>query len=513
MFRSASPQAHAAIGAASLRLAALVAVAVAIAAAVSTSAQAIEISGCEVPPKSAVGTSAAAPPLPTSERPAAALKSMLAQLPACGKDAMFLSNLGQLLNSQGRYLEAADHLEHALMLEPGLKDAQFSYAIALTGSGDVASARSLIDNLLSDVALPPELRPLIERQKVRLADGGAVADPAAWEKRFTLSTRVGYDTNLLGSPNITSLSVIQSGQTFVLPLADNFLARPAAYVRADAQFELGGIAADGARWDAIASLRGRYSPALAIAGSTQVDLLIERSHFAPNAGLSVTPLGVEASTGSNGSYYNASASTLNANSGTRFAAAGLGAGWGNAWGSKTSRNCQSRAGLELQERKYLDNEVLSGRYTGFSLIWSCENLQGARILLGLKAGRDQASSVSRPGGNQQQFSWRVGAFLPQTLLIKDESDTTPGSTTGKPRNGLSFDFEHSQQRDSSIYSDFIDSGRSRVMLRTTLRAEYQYTFSRSVQGVFGAEWVGQTSNIELFRLGSQGVYSGLRMGW
>ena len=438
---------------------------------------------------------------------------MLAQLPACGKDAVFLSTLGQLLNSQGRYLEAADHLERALMLEPGLKDAQFSYAIALTGSGDVASARALIDNLLNDVALPPDLRPLIERQKTLLANGGAVADPAAWEKRFTLSTRVGYDTNLLGSPNITSLSVIQSGQTFVLQLADNYLARPAAYVRADAQFELGGIAADGARWDAIASLRGRYSPALAIAGSTQADLLVERSHLAPNESVPAMPSGVEANTGSSGSYLNVSASTLHANSGTRFASAGLGAGWGNTWGSGISHNCQSRAGLELQERKYLDNEVLSGRYTGFSLNWSCENQQGKRLLLGLKAGRDQAANIDRPGGNQQQVSWRVGAFFPQTLLNNGGSQIGVAPTASVLRNGLSLDFEYSQQRDNSVYSDFIDSGRSRVMLRTTLRAEYQYTFSRSVQGVVGAEWVGQTSNIELFRLGSQGVYSGLRMGW
>jgi tetratricopeptide (TPR) repeat protein len=488
-------------------------------AVLSPAAQALEIPGCAVSPKSPEGTPTSTS---TAERPAAALQRMLAQLPSCQKDAVFLSTLGQLLNSQGRYLEAADHLEHALMLEPDLKDAQFSYAIALTGSGDIASARALVDNLLTDAALPAELRPLIERQKALLANGGALADPSAWEKRFTLSTRIGYDTNLLGSPNITSLPLTLAGQTIILQLDGNYLARPAGYVRADAQFELGGNAADGARWDGVASLRARYSPALATAGSTQADLLVERSHFTPNKAAPGTPSGPYANTatsdgantGSSGSYLNASASTLNSNSGTRFFAAGLSAGWGNTWGSSTqSSSCQSRAGLELQERRYLDNEVLSGRYTGFSLNWSCENLQGARLLLGLKAGRDHAADATRPGGHQQQASVRVGTFLPQAMLSFGGSVSGAGLTASALRNGLSLDFEHSQQQDSSAYSPIIDSGRSRKMLRSTLRAEYQYSFSRSVQGVFGAEWVGQTSNIELFRLGSQGVYSGLRMGW
>ena len=491
-------------------------------AAFTPAAHALEIPGCAVSSKSAAGslTPTASPSsIPVAERPGAALQRMLAQLPACGKDAVFLSTLGQLLNTLGRYLEAADHLEHALMLEPDLKDAQFSYAVALTGSGDVASARALVDNLLNDAALPEDLRPLIERQKTLLANGGALSDPSAatWETRFTLSTRIGYDTNLLGSPNITSLSTIQFGQTVVYQLADNYLSRPAGYLRADAQFELGGVASDGARWDAIASLRARYSPALAIAGSTQADVLVERSHFTPNPGAPGTESGTDAkagaTTGSSGHYLNASASTLSSNSGTRFIAAGISAGWGNTWGSTVASSCQSRAGLELQERKYLDNEVLSGRYTGFSLNWSCEIPQGTRVLLGLKAGRDQAALTNRPGGNQHQASLRVGAFLPQSLLGMAGSAAGAGTTTGALHNGLSLDFEYSQQQDSRFYSDFIDSERSRKIRRNTLRAEYQYTFSRSVQGVFGAEWVGQTSNIELFRLGSQGIYSGLRMGW
>ena len=104
--------------------------------------------------RAADAASCASPPVQQDPAPETTLEHMLAAVPACQKDAPFLATLGQLLNSQGRYLEAADHLERALMLQPSLKDAQLSYAIALTGSGDVQSAAALLDNLLADPALP-----------------------------------------------------------------------------------------------------------------------------------------------------------------------------------------------------------------------------------------------------------------------------------------------------------------------------------------------------------------------
>jgi hypothetical protein len=505
------------------RSAVFVAVVSVIALAIAApSAHALEISACAVSPKPRVGALVSGP------EQAAALQRMLAQLQTCQKDAVFLAALGQLLNSQERYLEAADHLEHALMLEPDLKDAQFSYAIALTGSGDVASARALIDNLLDDADLPEALRPLIERQKARLAMGAATLDATPWQKRFTFATRAGYDNNLLGSPNITSLPLTLAGQTLVLLLDGNYLARPAGYLRAEAQAEFARAPSEGVRLDALVAFRARYSPALAAAGSTQIDFLVERSAFTPSLPFgqtngtpsSASPRTNGASsphsttdTSASGSYLNVTASALNANSGTRFVAAGLGGGWGFAWRGVDSRFCQARTGLELQERKYLDNEVLSSSYTGLSLNWSCENQNGAQLLLGFKAGRDRANDLNRPGGHQQQASVRFGAYLPRAVLPFGTSSVAAPSSTSGLRRGLSLDFEHSQQQDASTYSPIIDSGRSRNVSRTAIRIEYLYSFSGAVQGVVGAEWVGQTSNIQLFKLGSQGVYSGLRVGW
>ncbi len=484
-------------------------------AAVSAPAYALELPA----PPCAVPQAQAAPGTP--ELPAAALQRMLAQLPLCQKDAIFLAALGQLLNRQERYLEAADHLERALMLEPDLKDAQLSYAIALTGSGDVVSAQALIDNLLNDADLPAALRPLIARQKAMLASASVVADPYAWQKRFTLATRLGYDSNLLGSPNLSSLALNLFGQTIVAQLDESYLARAASYARADAQLEFSRTAPDGARWDAVASLRARTSPSIPTAGSNQVDLLLERSTIltsqaSTSGGASPSGNGNGNGNGNGtgtGSYVTATVSSLRSNAGTRFTALGFSGGWGIAWHSAAAGTCQSRAGMEFQERKYQDNEVLSGRYTGASLSWSCESTSGAQLLLNLKAGYDQAQDPSRPGGDQQQASLRVGAYLPQAFLMFGTPPVSLSPVAGRLRNGFLLDFEHSQQQDASGYSSIIDSGRSRKISRSAARVEYQYFFSKGIQASLGAEWIGQTSNIELFRLTSRGVYSGVRASW
>lgn len=418
----------------------------------------------------------------------AATQRMLAAVPACQKDANFLAALGRLLNRQGRYLEAADHLERALMLAPDLKDAQLSYAIALTGSGDLLSAAALIDNLLADPALPPHLRPLIQQQKDALA--AAEAGGEGWQSRLTLAARLGYDSNLLGSPNLGSLALTLSGQTLVLPLDESYLARGGGYARADAQLDLHRSAPDGVRWDAVLSLRSRHSPAVQAAGSRQADLLLERSHTASSAG---------------GSYINMSAATLQSQAGTRYLAWGAAGGWGGA----VAATCQARVGAEWQARQYLDNQVLSGRYRGLSAFWSCEQLSGVQWLLGLKAGRDAAQQAERPGGDQTQASLRVAGFWPLAALLPDAG----AALAGLRRGGLLLDFEQTELMDARGYSPIMDSGRTRSVSRSAARLEYQQPIARSVQWVLGAEWVAQRSSLALFRQDNWGSYTGLRLNW
>jgi tetratricopeptide (TPR) repeat protein len=419
----------------------------------------------------------------------ASLQSLIDAVPLCQKNALFLATLGQRLNKLGRHLEAADHLERALMLEPGLKDAQLSYAIALTGSGDMLSATALLEQMLSDPSLPDGLRPFIEKQKATLLDfvGAsrlsplAIVNPTGWQSRFTLATRVGFDSNLLGSPNLDSLALTLAGQTLVLALDESYLARSGSYARADAQLDLQHSAADGSRWDAMASLRSRYSAAVAEAGSTQLDLLLERSHIVPNTV---------------GSYVNVTASALDSKAGMHYTASGLAAGF--TWRSSTVGGCQARAGVEWQGRDYLTNPVLSGRYSGVAGYLSCVQSSGLQWLLGLKLGRDLAQDGDRPGGDQQQASLRLSAFVPLKTL---------------QRTGLMIDIEQSQQTDTTGYSPIIDSGSIRSVARRAARIEYQHPLWPATLWVVGAEWVAQSSTLTLFQQDSWGAYSGLRVSW
>lgn len=430
----------------------------------------------------------------------ASVQQMLDAVPVCQKDAPFLAALGQQLNREGRYLEAADHLERALMLDPSLKDAQLSYAIALTGSGDTLSATALIANLLADPDLPAALRALIERQQATLGAMLAAPEPSGWQRRLTLAARVGYDSNLMGSPNLQSLALTLSGQTLVLPLDASYLARSGGYARADALAELHHSAGDGTRWDAVASLRSRYSPVLSEAGSSQIDLLLERSHNpqTPNFGASAV-----------GSYFNLSGSSLEAKAGTHYSA--LGPAGGATW--RSADGCQARLGFEAQERNYLGNQVLSGRYRGVAGFWSCEQPSGVQWLVGLKAGRDAAQDAQRPGGDQRQASLRLTGFLPLNGLTGSlATDLAPALATLR-RGGLLFDVEQSWQADASGYSPIIDSGATRNVARRAARLEYQHPVSASAMWLLGAEWVAQTSNLPLFGQSSWGTYSGLRVSW
>jgi len=414
---------------------------------------------------------------------------MLAAVPRCQKDATFLATLGQRLNNEGRYLEAADHLERALMLDANLKDAQLSYAIALTGSGDALSAAALLDQMLGDPGLPEALRPLIQTQRAALAEVVAASRfssvsgsyPNAWQSRFTLAARVGYDSNLMGSPNLDSLALTLSGQKLVLALDESYLARGGSYTRADAQLDLHRSATDGSRWDAVASLRSRYSPTLGEAGSTQLDLLLERSQSLP---------------GALGSYFNGSASALESRAGMHYSAASLAAGV--VWRGGAEDACQARAGAEWQARNYLTNPVLSGRYTGLAGYWSCHRPSGLQWLLGLKTGRDAAQDPARPGGDQSQSSVRVAGYMPL-------------AATGQ--RGLLLDFEQSQQTDASGYSPIIDDGGIRSVSRRAARLEYQQTLAVGAQWLLGLERVAQSSSLTLFQQDNWGAYSGLRVSW
>lgn len=447
------------------------------------------------------------------------LERLQAALSTCSKDPGLLTALGGLLNQQLRYADALGYLEMALMLDPSSLNTQLNYAIAQAGSGDLASAEAMLDAVLARPGLPVSLRQAVARQKATLDTRYA---PADWQSRLTLGVRLGFDSNLLGSPNLSSLTLTSGGQSQVFPLDESYLSKPGGYVRADAQLDVRRQDADGVRWDLLASLRSRYSPVSGAAGSTQVDLAMERSHYTPiadggQAAAARQPVGTQ------GAYWGVNVSELTAQAGTRYSALGLAAGWGRNWGgalfnggangnggsANKSASCTARGGLEFQDRGYLNNQLLSGRYTGFAATWSCSEPGGLIWLAGLKAGRDMAKDALRPGGDQTQTNLRLAAYM----AVADALPPSSALPTALLRGNVLADIDFGYFKDSRSYSDLIDSGRLRTTNRAAARLEYQYPVTKSAQWAFGAEWVSQRSSLELFRQQGWGSYAALRAAW
>jgi hypothetical protein len=407
----------------------------------------------------------------------AVIDQLIDQLPKCQRNAPYLAALGNVLNKKGRYAEASDHLERALMLAPDLKGAKLDYAISLAGTGDTDSAGALIDDLLADPAVPAQLRAVMEHQR-------AVWAGTNWRSRLLLTARIGHDSNLLGAPNLNFLTLTFPGQSVLLPLDASAQPRSGAYNRIDLQLELQKRTAAGGEFDGFLSARNRHSGAVPDADSRQYDAVAEYSTYQRRAKAA-------------GFYAGASASLLDASLGVRYNAYGLNAGIGN---SRWIPGCDVRSGLEFQERKYLSNDLLSGRYTGISGSISCDrpNLQW---LFSAKAGVDQARNAERAGGDQTQYSLRAAMVTPAfgpKLLAKGQ---------------LWADIEFDESRDHSGFSALLESGRSRVVHRASGRVEYQYPFANHLQGIAGAELVVQRSSIALFASRSWGPYLALRSAW
>lgn len=415
--------------------------------------------------------------IPPGDPDEATLERLIGALPDCQRDAQYLAGLGNILNHRGRYLEAGDHLERALMLAPDLKGAQLDYAIALAGLGEVDSARMLLDQVLADPTLPLHLRPVLERQR------RAWASATDWHTRVTVGARFGYDSNLLGAPNLSSLTLTFPDASLVLPLDESALPKSGSYQRLDLQVESRKQTLAGGQIEGFVGLRTRRSPVTSDADAHHVDAVAEYSNYRRR---------------NNGAGFFAagSAALVRGGSGIRYNALGVSAGAGTAhW----LAGCDARLGLEVQERRYLNNDLLSGRYGGVAGSVTCER-QALQWLASAKAGRDAARRAERPGGDQTQYSLR-GAVVANS----------PGPAW-LAAGRLWLDLEIAESRDSSGYSPLLESGRSRVVRRSTARIEYQRPLGR-LQWAVGAERVMQRSNLALFASRSWGPYVSVRGAW
>jgi hypothetical protein len=293
----------------------------------------------------------------------ASLDALSAEVAQCQTDAEFLAQLGYLLNAQGRYAEALDHLERALMLNPGLKGAQIDYAVALAGIGDYVSALTLVQDLLADPTLPSGLVPVLQRQIENLSvsmNTGAATPDKPLRVRGTAGVQVGYATNPLGSPNLSSLILTFPGLPVELPLDGSYLARPGSYGRADASLSMRYDSGNDVLYDFFGGVQGFRSVLAESSRSQQAEFAVERMAGSNSLGNGSSPVAF---------YQGLSVLGLHTAAGVRYQSQILTAGvelpgltgW-QLFSSDPAPNCRSRVGFEAFNRELSSNRLLSGPF-------------------------------------------------------------------------------------------------------------------------------------------------------
>lgn len=421
--------------------------------------------------------------------------AMRLALGRCQNDATYLARMGHAYLQEQRYAEAAEHLERALLLSADDGPTQLDYALALAGSGDIASALHLIFALERRPDLPEPLR-----QSLRLATrqwsgaGDAAAQPVRF-LRLAAGVRAGYDSNLLGAPQLRSITLTLPGESITLPVDGGSQPRAGAYGRADLRLEHSRMVAANRRWDVQAAVLQRSSPRVSDANSTQAELQLEHTR-------------IPAAPGAWGWYASSALSALKTHGGTRYSSQGVAFGLEFAANANAdadakatvaappAQTCTGRLGVDWQNRSLHSNQVLSGRYSGVSALWGCHASLGGQWQLVARAGRDEPQQNARPGGAQDQFSLRAYARRPVG-----------------GQGAWVFDVEASHSQDAVGYSPLLDNGRRRRIGRLSVRAEYQQPLAPGILGLVGVEAIEQHANLPLFSLRSQGVYAGLRAVW
>lgn len=433
--------------------------------------------------------------------------TLLAKLTVCQNQALWLYRLGARLIEEQRYIEAADHLERALLLQPDRPEIQLAYAVALAGSGDVVSALTLLRDVEIRTDLAPSVRAALATAQRRWT--ALPTDEPREQVRWSAGMRWGHDNNLLGAPNTGSLALTLPGETIFLPLDESSRPKPGAYRRGDARVEWSRLTGSGFRIDASLGLLDRVSPAVPDANTRQADAQLEWSRPAV-----VSQAGAAMDESRLGWYLGLQNFGLQTDGGTRLYSHGAALGLEWAWqrgtraGADTSsplppagpsHRCDARAGMDWQSRRLTSNAILSGRYVGVTGTWACQTVAGParRQQWSVRLGQDTPSDPTRPGGAQRIAGAR-GTWTQGTIAT--------GAWT--------LDLDLSHQRDHAGYSALLESGARRHITRLVARLEYLHPLHLVAGHVLalavGADASVQRSNLALFQTRSWGPFVAIR---
>lgn len=414
------------------------------------------------PPQPPESRQPCAPPPPDTP-PAAALATLRSLHDQCHKQASYLYALGQLLNQAGRYDEAIDPLEGALLYQPDHWPSQLEYAIALEGVGDHPSALGLLhllqQNPAVDATTQQQIAALV-RQKPPLL-------PINHNGHYALAT--GFDNNLLGSTYHSQFILTTPDGGLPVELDEDQRVRAGTFARAEIGFA--GVLATSAtaqwRYSLLASARANQASE---ANLGQWSAMVERS---ANNG--------------QGPYAMVQHQALQRAGTIALRQTQLGLGYDLVPGA----SCYQRLGLDLQHASYPNTPVQNGRYTG---LLSHTHCPASDLQVQLRIGEDQPLDATRPGGAQRQASLRI-------------SKTTPIQSAR-----LALEWEATRQQDQAGYSALLDNQATRALWRYAYRAEARWQ-TGSLSPYLGFEWLDQHSNLPLFELKSRVITVGLRSSW
>lgn len=398
------------------------------------------------------------------------LDEMLANESRCLSSPDFLQALGHLLNTAGRYAEALDRLEAAIMLDPSRWAAHLEYALALEGAGDEVSATALITQLSKDSTVDPEIRRELGKIRQRMTEGRWGGNPP----RTTVGFSVGYDDNLLGATRYSNLQLTLPDGNLPVTLDASEQPKPGSFVRFEFSHEHDLYQNTNARWRAVAL--GSYRRGVE---TDQADL----GHLA---------LGVQRnSMALTGGYLSILTQQLYRAGQQALWQTQLGGGVEHVTQQGGESACRLRAGGEWYMTRYPDNAILNGRYSGLLLQALCDR---AGWLMQLRLGEDRPNDAARPGGIQQQHALRLGYQNPVA------------------GGWLSGEYEFYQQKDRKGYSALLENNARRDIKRHIWRLEYRWPYAGLMPYV-GFELLDQRANLALFSPRNAIVTLGVRHAW
>ena len=419
----------------------------------------------------------------------------------CLKNPLYFRQRGHL-EAVLKHSEAAlDSFEKALLLEPDHAGTQVDYVQALIVTGDAASARELLTQLLARHDVPDGLRPGLERQAAQLAAAAlpaaaAVVEPERWYHRVTLNQSLGYDTNLNNAFSLSSLVLTGPQGNVELEVDPSSRAQSGGTASTGLQW-IGLRPAGAGLWVAQADLRNRHT-ASEPQRYAQGDLALTWLQ-APEAPRQWILRAASSNVWRAGSplYNSRLASMLHQWSGTR---------------------CRPVAGVELETRHYPQADALNGGYRGLALSAQCplngvapvpigsgltgtstgtsSDTANGSLGLGLRLGTDRPYDPWRAGGTQQAAELRA-------------------RWQGKwASTNLQTEYVWQRQLDSNGYSPLLASDAVRRLHRNSLRLEASTPLSLGRLGrpqLYGTlEFGRQRSNIEIFNVLQTAFTLGLR---